>query len=190
MKINLNGSCLVKPAQPTWNGMLPLSELDQIRSIGYVNFILLYRPPQEWFTPPEAIVETLKNSISKLLVPFHPLAGRLTRILGGRLQIQCNGIGVPLTKTLLEATLDDLKEFRWGGVCIGVAMSHASMDGLSSSHFYSEWARLARGEPLETQPFLNRELLGDIGRQTRSAALPQQHPPEFDAPPLLIYIQN
>ncbi|KAL0456442.1 UNVERIFIED_CONTAM: Spermidine hydroxycinnamoyl transferase [Sesamum latifolium] len=210
MKIKLNSNCLVKPGEPKWNGSLPLSELDQIGSIGYVNFILLYRPPQEWLTPPEAIAENLKSSLSKLLISFHPLAGRLTRIPGGRLQIQCNGIGVPLTDAESEATLDELKEFEQrqlvpsidleqlplvavqltrfncGGVCVGVAMSHAAMDGLSSSHFYSEWARLARGKPLETQPFLNREMLGDGGRQPCSAASPPQQPPEFDAPPLLI----
>ncbi|KAK4406298.1 Spermidine hydroxycinnamoyl transferase [Sesamum angolense] len=65
----------------------------------------IIKPPQEWLTPPEAIAEALKRSLSKLLISFHPLAGRLTRIPRGRLEIQCNGIGVPLTEAESEATL-------------------------------------------------------------------------------------
>ncbi|KAK4431705.1 Spermidine hydroxycinnamoyl transferase [Sesamum alatum] len=204
MKINLNSSCLVKPAEPTWNGSLALSELDQIGSLAYVSLIHLYRPPQDWS---EAISRTLKSSFSKVLVPFHPLAGRWSRTSGGRLQIECSGLGVPLTEAESEATLDELKEFehhqlvpsvdleplplvavqltrfKCGGVCLGVAMSHAAVDGQSASHFYTEWARLARGEQLQIQPFLDRKLLGDLGRKPHYASPP---PPEFDAPPLLI----
>ncbi|KAL0299199.1 UNVERIFIED_CONTAM: Spermidine hydroxycinnamoyl transferase [Sesamum radiatum] len=210
MKISLISSCLVKPAEPTWNGSLPLSELDQIGSLGYVSLIHLYRPPQDWLSPPEAISRTLKSSLSKVLVPFHPLAGRWNRIPRGRLQIECSGIGVPLTEAESDATLDELKEFehhllvpfidleqlplvavqltrfKCGGVCLGVAMSHAAVDGQSASHFYTGWARLARGEQLETQPFLDRKLLGDVGRKPHSAAPPPQPPPEFETPPFLI----
>ncbi|KAL0321924.1 UNVERIFIED_CONTAM: Spermidine hydroxycinnamoyl transferase [Sesamum calycinum] len=210
MKISLISSCLVKPAEPTWNGSLPLSELDQIGSLGYVSLIHLYRPPQDWLSPPEAISRTWKSSLRKVLVPFHPLAGRWSRIPRGRLEIECSGIGVPLTEAESDATLDELKEFehhllvpsidleqlplvavqltrfKCGGVCLGVAMSHAAVDGQSASHFYTGWARLARGEQLETQPFLDRKLLGDVGRKPHSAAPPPQPPPEFETPPFLI----
>ncbi|KAL0401330.1 UNVERIFIED_CONTAM: Hydroxycinnamoyltransferase 2 [Sesamum latifolium] len=152
------------------------------------------------------IEELVKQSIG----PISSIGRSLVPNTRGRLQIECSGIGVPLTEAEAEATLDGLKafehhqlvpsidleqlplvavqltRFKCGGVCLGVAMSHAAVDGQSASHFYTEWARLARGEQLEIQPFLDRKLLGDVGRKPHSAAPPPQPPPEFDTPPFLI----
>uniref|UniRef100_A0A7N2MTN4 Uncharacterized protein n=1 Tax=Quercus lobata TaxID=97700 RepID=A0A7N2MTN4_QUELO len=59
-----------------------------------------------------------------------------------RLQIDCNAEGVPFFEAESESRLEDF-----------VA------DGPSALHFFTEWARLARGEPLGTAPFHDRSVL-------------------------------
>lgn len=49
MKIMLKNQWVVKPAEVTWNGIVALSELDQIE-IAHVQTIYYYRPSQEYFT--------------------------------------------------------------------------------------------------------------------------------------------
>ena len=44
-------------------------------------------------------------------------------------------------------------------ICLGLLISHAVADGPSALHFFTEWARLARGEPLGTAPFHDRRVL-------------------------------
>ena len=47
----------VKPAEPTWNGPQPLSELDQL-SLTHVSTIYCYRPTQNWLSLPDTITNT------------------------------------------------------------------------------------------------------------------------------------
>ncbi|XP_011092043.1 spermidine hydroxycinnamoyl transferase-like [Sesamum indicum] len=76
-----------------------------------------------------------------------------------------------------------LTKFRCGGISLSYTISHAVADGQSAFHFISEWARLARGKPLRTAPFLDRKLL-------RAGEPPSAQPrfkhAQFDPPPLLI----
>ncbi|KAJ8747338.1 hypothetical protein K2173_013161 [Erythroxylum novogranatense] len=204
----------VKPAKPTWTGTLPLSELDQIGVLTHVPTIYFYRPPPNWLSP-KAIVNILKESLSHALVAFYPLAGRLRWIGNGRLELDCNAMGVQLIEAESESKFDDfgdfepsakydnlipavnyktpiheiplmiaqLTKFRCGGVTLSFIVSHAVVDGQSALHFMSEWARIARGEPLKTVPFLDRKVL--------RAGEPAITPPrffhtEFEQPPLLL----
>ncbi|KAL5549327.1 hypothetical protein UlMin_004558 [Ulmus minor] len=164
MVVRLKGSYAVKPAEPTWDGCQPLSELDQ-----------------NWLTPAETIPNTLKDSLSRALVPFYPLAGRLQWIGKDRLELNCNGIGAQFIEAESEAKLVDFGDFSlspnlpihelplmlvqlaWfscGGISLGMTASHAVVDGQSLLHFISEWTGLARGEPLKVAPFLDRKVLG------------------------------
>ncbi|XP_051148641.1 spermidine hydroxycinnamoyl transferase-like [Andrographis paniculata] len=110
MKFVVRNSCLVQPAEPTWSGSMPLSELDQIGVFGHTPTIYYYRPPQDWAAPPRRIFETLRSSLSKALVIFYPLAGRLRWLPGSRLELDCNGVGVQLTEVECAATLDDIRD--------------------------------------------------------------------------------
>ncbi|KAE8056678.1 hypothetical protein FH972_013426 [Carpinus fangiana] len=181
----------VKPAEATWNGPLPLSELDQLGTITHVPTIYFYRPELNWLSPPDTITNALRVSLSRALVPFYPLAGRLRSIGGGRLELDCNAEGVMFFQAEYEAKLDNidhfsqsqeyhslfpsvdysvpthelpimlvqLTRFKCGGISLSLMISHAIADGPSALHFISEWARLARGEPLRTAPFFDRKLL-------------------------------
>ncbi|KAG6644134.1 spermidine hydroxycinnamoyl transferase [Carya illinoinensis] len=191
LTVNFKDCHTVKPAEPTRNGPLPLSELDQIGTITHVPTIYFYRPPLYWLSPPDAIANTLRDSLRKALVPFYPLAGRLRWIGCGRLELDCNAKGVSLYVAESEAKLDDigysspspryqylipsvdygsvpihdlplllvqLTKFKCGGISLGLRISHAVVDGTSALYFISEWARLARGEPLGAEPFLDRKV--------------------------------
>jgi shikimate O-hydroxycinnamoyltransferase len=194
MVVSFKGCYTVKPAEATWNGPLHLSELDQIGTIIHVPTIYFYRSTLNWLSPPDTITNTLRDSLSRALVPFYPLAGRLRSIGGGRLELDCNAEGVLFFEAEYEAKLDTIFEadhftqspeyhclfpsvdytvpihelplmlvqltrFKCGGISLSLTISHVVVDGPSALYFTYEWARLARGEPLGTEPFLDRKVL-------------------------------
>ncbi|KAL2338666.1 hypothetical protein Fmac_013112 [Flemingia macrophylla] len=219
MAVTIKGSYTVSPMETTWCGRMPLTEWDQTGTVTHVPTIYFYHPPQN--RTYSTIVSTLKNSLSRVLVPFYPLAGRLHSIPNGRLELHCNATGVPFvvaeSSSPLQHLADDfsvsrlssehhplvptvdytllihevpllliqLTRFACGGVSIGMTISHAVVDGPSAAHFMYEWARLARGEPLQTSPFHDRRVLR--AREPPSAPLTDCHVhKEFHHPPLLL----
>lgn len=189
MKINVKRSYVVKPSEPTWNGILSLSEFDQIGTMMHVETIYFYAPS----TSSDAIINTLRQSLSKVLVHFYPLAGRLSWTAGGgsTLVLNCNANGVLLIEAESDAVLADLGDFsptpefnhlvpsvdygdpiedipllvgqltklRCGGISLGFAISHVVADGQGLCNFLFEWARLACGKPLSSAPFHDRSVL-------------------------------
>ncbi|GAV85498.1 Transferase domain-containing protein [Cephalotus follicularis] len=112
MMVRFKGGYTVKPAEPTWTGNLSLSEWDQIGTVTHVPTIYFYKPPKSWLTPVDnTIITTLKDSLSRTLVPFYPLAGRLRWLDGGRLELDCNAMGVQLVEAESQAKLDDFGDF-------------------------------------------------------------------------------
>ncbi|KAF5726414.1 hypothetical protein HS088_TW22G00092 [Tripterygium wilfordii] len=214
MAVKLKSSYVVKPAEPTRAHRLPLSVWDQVGTITHVPTIYFYqKPSQQWLTNSDTIINTLKESLSRVLVPFYPLAGRLYWIGRGRLELECNDAGVVLIEAESSSKLSDfddfspthpeyqylipnvdyslpihklplvlvqLTKFKCGGFSISPTISHAAADGPSALHFISEWARNARGEPLNTVPIHDRKILraGDYSP-------PFDHK-EFENPPLII----
>uniref|UniRef100_A0A803LC77 Uncharacterized protein n=1 Tax=Chenopodium quinoa TaxID=63459 RepID=A0A803LC77_CHEQI len=187
---------IVKPAEETWRGIMPLSVLDQIAEVTSSSHIYFYNKPiqEKWVNPSNnKIIDTLKESLSRVLVPFYPLAGRLSWVGGGRLKLECNGMGAEFIEVESSEKIADLgdlyscsEKFRYlqphldyykkpiqelpvlavqvtrfacGGLSVGICMSHVVVDGKSAFYFTEEWARLARGEPLEKQPLLDRRVL-------------------------------
>ncbi|BAT76760.1 hypothetical protein LR48_Vigan627s002300 [Vigna angularis] len=192
MSVTVKACCTVRPIEATWCGRVALSEWDQTGKVTHVPFIYFYRLPQNCLSQYNTIASTLKDSLSRVLVPFYPLAGRLHWTNNGRLEIDCNATGVRFIEAESSSTLQHLADFsscsehhylvpavdyyslpihelplvlvqltkfKCGGICIGVTLSHAVVDGPSALHFVCEWARLSRGEPLRTVPFLDRKIL-------------------------------
>ncbi|KAF8393005.1 hypothetical protein HHK36_021246 [Tetracentron sinense] len=207
----LKGCYTVKPAEPTPNNRLPLSEFDQAKPFILSPTVYFYRPIGNSVA---SAIDTLRDSLSRVLVHFYPLAGRLYSIDGGRFELQCNAMGALLFEAESESKMDDLGDFRptpeigelvphvdhstpvheipllvvqltrfrCGGVCIGMGISYIIADGQSALHFVGEWARIARGEKLDTAPFLDREVFLD---QNPPAAPSFDHE-EYSTPPSLI----
>ncbi|QCD80352.1 spermidine hydroxycinnamoyl transferase-like [Vigna unguiculata] len=192
MSVTVKESCTVRPMEPTWCGRVALSEFDQTGKVTHVPLIYFYRLPQNAIFQYNTIASTLKDSLSRVLVPFYPLAGRLHWTNNGRLELDCNATGIRFIEAESSSTLQHLTDFsssnehhylvpavdyyslpihelplvvvqltkfKCGGICIGITLSHAVVDGPSALHFVSEWARLSRGEPLHTVPFLDRKIL-------------------------------
>lgn len=105
---------LVMPAEPTPSEVLSLSTIDNDYNIELLcQTLYVYQANVSSYKSknhdeigkaqlqqePALIV---KEALSKALVHFYPLAGKLKRQADGRLQITCNGDGVPF----LEATAD------------------------------------------------------------------------------------
>nr|AXU39904.1 hydroxycinnamoyltransferase 3 [Narcissus papyraceus] len=120
-------------------------------------------------------VEMLKAGLSKALVPFYPLAGRLAKDRDGRLEVDCGRQGVLVVVARSDSGIDDFGEFlpspelcrmltpsipsedpdilfmtqvtffKGGEVILGTVWCHVIGDGLSAMNFISTWSRITRG---------------------------------------------
>ncbi|XP_030967791.1 spermidine hydroxycinnamoyl transferase-like [Quercus lobata] len=101
---------VVVPSEPTPSGLLRLPETDQVAHWTHTPLIYIYRAKSNNTTIPFSF-EAMKNSLSRALIHFYPLAGRLHWIEGGRLELDCNAMGVQLLEACSEAELDELGDF-------------------------------------------------------------------------------
>ncbi|PON92577.1 Transferase [Trema orientale] len=109
MAVRFKFSSMVKPAEPTWDGWLPLSEFAHSGSITHPG-VARGAPPSKWLSQNESTVSNiLVKSLSRALVTLFPLAGRLRWIGGGEnhLELDCNGMGARFIEAESELRLDD-----------------------------------------------------------------------------------
>lgn len=98
--ITIVASYNVTPNQPTPSDPIWLSDSDQIGHLRHVNTIYAYKS-----RPNNTIdIERMKNSLSKILVPYYPIAGRLKLTKNGRMEVDCNAKGVTLIEAESTAT--------------------------------------------------------------------------------------
>ncbi|KAL6203995.1 hypothetical protein ACLB2K_021265 [Fragaria x ananassa] len=90
--VSVRESTVVKPASETPRQSLWMSNLDMISSNYHTPSVYIYKPKDSFFDP-----RVLKDVLSKALVPFYPLAGRLRRNNNDKnahIEINCNAEGV------------------------------------------------------------------------------------------------
>ncbi|CAN4084741.1 unnamed protein product [Withania somnifera] len=80
-----------------------------------------------------------------------------------------------------------LTKFQCGAIALSFAISHAVVDGQGALCFFSEWARLARGEALMFAPFHDRKVLRAGEPATASPTFEHL---QFNPPPNLIGKSN
>ncbi|GFP94804.1 spermidine hydroxycinnamoyl transferase [Phtheirospermum japonicum] len=109
--VTLKATHIVRPAEPTPNETMYLNACDQIKDILHTPTIYFYRHSPS-LDAGDAIPR-LKESLSKALVLFYPLAGRLcwSSEGGSRVELHCNGKGVPIFEAETEATVEDYGDF-------------------------------------------------------------------------------
>ncbi|KAE8098649.1 hypothetical protein FH972_016694 [Carpinus fangiana] len=112
--ISFESTCMIVPSEPTPNGLLLLSESDQVMAWTHTPLIIIYKPNNNTIKP--FSIETVKNSLSRALVHYYPLTGRLHWIEGGRLQLHCNAMGAQLMEAYSESNLDEFGDFTPNGI--------------------------------------------------------------------------
>eukprot|EP00249_Psilotum_nudum_P030996 c44361_g1_i1 orf=1-267(-) len=88
MKITVKDASMVRPATDTPNEVLWNSNIDLVIPRIHTSSIYFYKQNGHfnffsW--------HVLNEALSKALVPFYPMAGRLQRNKDGRIEINCNG---------------------------------------------------------------------------------------------------
>ncbi|WOG99313.1 hypothetical protein DCAR_0518661 [Daucus carota subsp. sativus] len=104
MKITVKESTLVLPAEEAPQRRLWNASADLIHPNLHTTSVYFYRPDgsDNFFD-----TKVLKDALSRALVPFYPIAGRLKRDDGGRIEIDCNGEGVLFVEAESDGVVDD-----------------------------------------------------------------------------------
>ncbi|KAI3927480.1 hypothetical protein MKW92_005163 [Papaver armeniacum] len=100
---------MVVPAEETEKGLYFLSNLDQTNP-WTVQTIYLFKASEEKGN--ELAAATIKDALSKVLVYYYPLAGRLTKGQDGdtRLYVDCTGEGVVFVEAETDTTIEEIKD--------------------------------------------------------------------------------
>ncbi|XP_031108161.1 shikimate O-hydroxycinnamoyltransferase-like [Ipomoea triloba] len=108
LRISIKESTMVKPAKPTPSKKLWSSNVDLIVGRVHLLTVYFYRPngSSNFFDP-----KAMKESLSRVLVSFYPMAGRMGRDGDGRLEIECNGEGALFVEAESDAIIDDFGDF-------------------------------------------------------------------------------
>ncbi|RZC84972.1 hypothetical protein C5167_047756 [Papaver somniferum] len=106
---------VVKPAEETPKLSLWMSNVDRLFR-KHVQAVYFYRRPtltvgssscsKDFFNS-----TVLKDGLSKALVTYYPIAGRLKRSESGRVEIDCTGEGVILIEAETDSCIEDLGDF-------------------------------------------------------------------------------
>lgn len=95
---------LVPPAEETEKGLYFLSNLDQNIAV-IVRTIYCFKSDSEGN---ERAVEVIKDALSKVLVHYYPLAGRLTISAEGKLIVNCGGEGAVFVEAETDCTIEEI----------------------------------------------------------------------------------
>ncbi|KAH9288666.1 hypothetical protein KI387_032783, partial [Taxus chinensis] len=107
MDIIVTSSVLVPPATPPPHHVLWLSNIDLCFPIhGLATYI--YRPVID--SDMQTVCQGLREALSKVLVHFYPLAGRLSTDETGRISVNCNSEGALFLEAFTELKIDDLED--------------------------------------------------------------------------------
>ncbi|KAF8722965.1 hypothetical protein HU200_022108 [Digitaria exilis] len=192
-------TCFVSPSEGTPKKQLWISALDNLLAYrGHTPTVYFYRSATDADADFFSIAR-LKESMARALVPFYPLAGRLSLDTDGQLVIDCNEEGALLVVARSDLTLDDFVDLKpspelkmlfvprvepssvmlgiqvtflkCGGVALGTAFHHVAGDAISAFHFFQTWSAISREGhgAVLAAPSHDRELL-------RARSPPVVHP--------------
>lgn len=108
MKIEVKKSTMVQPATETPQLRLWNSNVDLVVPNFHTPSVYFYRPTG---SPNFFDGKVLKEALSKALVPFYPMGGRLCRDEDGRIEIDCKGQGVLFVEAESDGVVDDFGDF-------------------------------------------------------------------------------
>ncbi|GKA47705.1 shikimate O-hydroxycinnamoyltransferase-like protein [Tanacetum coccineum] len=108
MKITIKESTMVRPAEETPRIKLWNSNVDLVVPNFHTPSVYFYRPngASNFFD-----AKVMKDALSKVLVPFYPMGGRLKRDEDGRIEIDCQGQGVLFVEAESDGVINDFGDF-------------------------------------------------------------------------------
>ncbi|PHU24187.1 Rosmarinate synthase [Capsicum chinense] len=108
MKIEVRESTMVQPATETPQIRLWNSNVDLVVPNFHTPSVYFYRPngSANFFDG-----KVLKDALSRALVPFYPMGGRLCRDEDGRIEIDCKGQGVLFVEAESDGVVHDFGDF-------------------------------------------------------------------------------
>ncbi|RZC63274.1 hypothetical protein C5167_025024 [Papaver somniferum] len=115
MEVRVRESSVVKPAEETPKVCLWTSNFDQL-CVVHAQAVYFYKPPEsdDGFSSSSGDFfnsTVLKHGLSKALVTYYPVAGRLKRNESGRAEIHCTGEGAIFIEAETDSFMKDLGEF-------------------------------------------------------------------------------
>ncbi|BAT88271.1 hypothetical protein VIGAN_05172800 [Vigna angularis var. angularis] len=107
--LDMKDVVIVKPCKPTPSELLPLSTIDSDPVLNILcQTIYVYKAnldsPNGQLDPAQVI----KEALSKVLVYYYPLAGKIVTFDDGKLGINCNADGVPFLEATANCELSSL----------------------------------------------------------------------------------
>ncbi|TKY59492.1 Spermidine coumaroyl CoA acyltransferase [Spatholobus suberectus] len=134
----------IKPLKPTPTTILSLSSIDNDPEGNYHEQSLhVYRsanhnsPYSSKLDPAEVI----KEALSKALIYYYPVAGKLVRHADGKLRINCNSEGVPFTEAICNCDLSSLHYLDGNNVEMA---KHFAVDFPSEDEFGNQYPLLVK----------------------------------------------
>lgn len=123
--MSLKETSTLRPCEPSRRRTIELSGLDRI-SPAIVYTILFYRARlSDESSSEEEGAERAKRALQKVLVSWFPAAGRLSINEGtGKLEIDCNSEGVPVTIAVTDSKLEDLGQLHEYKACYENLVPH------------------------------------------------------------------
>jgi len=108
MMINVKESTMVRPAEEVARRVVWNSNVDLVVPNFHTPSVYFYRSNG---APNFFDGKVMKEALTKVLVPFYPMAGRLLRDDDGRVEIDCDGQGVLFVEADTGAVIDDFGDF-------------------------------------------------------------------------------
>ncbi|PWA66964.1 hydroxycinnamoyl-CoA shikimate/quinate hydroxycinnamoyl transferase [Artemisia annua] len=109
MKIVVRESTMVRPMEETPKIKLWNSNLDLLVSEYHTQTVYFYESPRaatNFFD-----IQVMKDALSRVLVPFYPVAGRFNKDQDGRIEIDCQGQGVLFVEAESDCVIDEFGDF-------------------------------------------------------------------------------
>ncbi|XP_076944946.1 coniferyl alcohol acyltransferase-like [Bidens hawaiensis] len=187
---------VVHAKEPWTDHWLPFTNLDLLVPPFDVGSFFCYKKPAHGDFPD--ILKTLKDSLSRALTLYYPLAGEiLWNEAVGENQFRCNNRGVDFIEAVADVELKELNlynpdesiegklvpkklhgvlaiqvtELKCGGIVIGCMFDHRAADGYSANMFISSWADIARFEAPSMVPSFQRSILNPRCPTTYSSSI-------------------
>ncbi|XP_072965247.1 omega-hydroxypalmitate O-feruloyl transferase-like isoform X2 [Typha angustifolia] len=115
LRVNPGKPSLVPPANETDKGLYYLSNLDQNIAV-IVQTIYCFKAGDHRGN--ERVGDVMRESLSKVLVDYYPLAGRLTVSDQGKLVVDCTGEGAVFVEAEADCDLEDIGDIARPDPCM------------------------------------------------------------------------